>query len=1472
MMRGKPRHCKISASRRLATAAALFVAGVFLFSSPSSPAAPGDPPGDGTRVTTILPTPGKALIAFDGTNYDRFGTSVAVDGDVMVVGAYRADVGTNINAGAAYVFERNAGGTNAWGMVRKLVAASDAHAYDEFGAAVSVAGDVIVVGAPEDDIGAEYTQGSAYVFERNAGGTNAWGQVRKLVAASGVGGDEFGNAVSVSGDIIAVGAFHHDGTYVDEGRAFVFERNHGGTNAWGEVTSLSDPYKEKDLLFGGSVSVWGDVLAVGVPGTQSGRGRVYVYERSVPGRSNLWSLVHSILADDGDANDRLGSSVAVVGDVLVAGAPTLGTWGAAYVFERNAGAVNAWTQVGKLRPSDSFPLDLFGGAVAAWGDLVLVGAQGMDSKRGSAYLFERHAGGTNRWAQVAEVAAAVRSTNDYFGCSVALAADLVAAGAYGDDTERGSAHVFLRRMADWRQIKRVSASDGTTTDQFGISLSVDGDVLGVGARYHDGTKGADQGAAYVYERNDGGTNAWGQVGQLLASDGASNDFFGCSIAVAGDVIAVGAYGENSLRGAAYVYERNDDGTNAWGQVRKLVASDAAVDDWFGCAVGADGDVIAVGASRENSSRGAAYVFERNQGGTNAWGEVRKVTASTRVAGDEFGTAVAVAGDIMVVGASAADTNRGAAYVFERNQGGTNAWGQVRKLLASDGATNDRFGFSVAADGDVVAVGAYGDASARGAAYVFERNQGGTNAWGQVRKLTADDGTNSDYFGFGVAVAGGVILAGAQGDNSSRGSVYAYERNVGGTNAWGQTRKIVASGVAIGDNFGCAVAAAGSLFAAGAYLDNVTFTDQGSAYVFEGRFVPDLTTADVSLTEPDAGTTNVLFTVSLTATAIVDVAVTWTTSNGTAVAGSDYVATSGVLRISTGSATGAVTVVVRGDTLYEANEDFYVNFSSPSNVSLAEAQARGTILNDDPPPSLSIGDSPNWESSTPVTFPFTVSLSATSALVTAVSYSTSNGTAFAGVDYTATSGVITIAAGASNATINVNVKGDTLHENDETFWVLLSGPSNAVLGDGMGLGTIQDDDPPPTVRIADAWAMEGSNLIFTVSLNVTSSLPASVSFATTNGTAVAGADYDARTGVLTFAEGTLSQTLVVTTRQDAIYENTESFQVVLSAPVDCTISDGTATGTITNDDPLPSLSIVDTRGWEGNASTTAFTFRISLSAPSGLGAQVTWATSNGTALAGSDYTTASGTLIIPAGSTNTNAVVFVLGDTVREPDETFYVALSSPVNATILDGMALGVISNDDLALPSLSVSDASIREGHYGTSNLVFNISLSALSGYTVAFAYATSNGSALAGSDYTAVAGPGTIPPGSQIVSVSVPVNGDCVAEPNETCYLIVSNAVEATIADGQAVGTILNDDLASAITALTVAGSNVVAQWSATSGVRYTVQAATNLLGASVWGNLAPSNMTGPTAPPWTLRLTNVVGPPSALPHFYRVQITAP
>ena len=508
-----------------------------------------------------------------------------------------------------------------------------------------------------------------------------------------------------------------------------------------------------------------------------------------------------------------------------------------------------------------------------------------------------------------------------------------------------------------------------------------------------------------------------------------------------------------------------------------------------------------------------------------------------------------------------------------------------------------------------------------------------------------------------------------------------------------------------------------------------------------------------------------------------VSVTYTTMDGTAVADADYTPVTGTLRFEPRETTKTIRVPVLLDTMTEQSETFTVELSNPGGSTLADPIGVGTIRAD-PPPSLRIGDAtPVAEGDEAV---FTVTLTPPNEQVVTVDYTTTDGTAVADEDYSATSGTLRFAPGDTSKTIRVPTLRDAVAEPVETFTVVLSNPSGTNVVHDTGVGTITDEGLPG-LSIADAPTVaEGGEAVFPVTLNPASSQVVTVAYATQDGTAVADSDYTATSGTLRFEPGETIQSIQVATLRDAIAEPSESFTVELSDPVGTAITNSTGVGTIAAD-AMPALSITDAVPVaEGGEAT----FMVSLSPASSELVTVAYATQDGTAVADSDYTATSGTLRFEPGETIQNIQVATLRDAIAEPSESFTVELSDPVGTAITNSTGVGTIAAD--AMPALSITDAvPVAEGGEAT----FMVSLSPASSELVTVAYATQDGTAVAGSDYTAASGTLQFDPGMTSHTIRVAVLNDTAVEPTETFAVELSDPVGATLADGTGVGTITDD-----------------------------------------------------------------------------------
>ncbi len=331
------------------------------------------------------------------------------------------------------------------------------------------------------------------------------------------------------------------------------------------------------------------------------------------------------------------------------------------------------------------------------------------------------------------------------------------------------------------EFQKILANDGVTDDMFGNSMAIFGDIAVIGAPQNDNSA-SNSGAAYVYELQN---HTWTFVQKLVAPDGEEADMFGESVDIDSNYIVVSAYqavGVGANTGAAYVFV---DNSGTWEFQQKIYADDGESADNFGKSVAISGDYIVVGADNEDFGSGSAYVFKLND---TSWTQVAKLEGDDSL-NDYFAHSVDIDGDFIAVGAwqsNSPESNMGGVFVFQNNAG---TWQFVTKLVADDAQIDDALGYSVAISGNTIVAGAHGCDNNKGAAYVFVFD--GTD-WSQQAKLQASDAGYDDYFGKNVSISGDYVIAGAQRNDiakSDEGAAYLFVRT---GNNWTQTTKLTAS--------------------------------------------------------------------------------------------------------------------------------------------------------------------------------------------------------------------------------------------------------------------------------------------------------------------------------------------------------------------------------------------------------------------------------------------------------------------------------------------------------------------------------------------------------------------------------------------------------------------------------------------------------------------------------------------------------
>ena len=716
-------------------------------------------------------------------------------------------------------------------------------ANDNFGKAISLDGNTLLIGAPGDEScflqPCDVNNGAAYVF---VWGGASWTLQAQLIASGGA-------AVALSGDTALIGIS-------------VFTRN--GTT-WTQQANLIPDNSNSPGGIGSSVALDGDTAIIGARSDMhsgNSSGAAYVFTR----RGTVWTQEAKLVADDAAERDQFGLSVALNGDTALIGAPydddDGDDSGSAYVFTRSD---TAWTQQTKLTSGNEAVGAMFGNSVALSGDTALIGANwDSGNNSGSAYVFIRNGeswniqdkftavggwsvalsnngnaaligGGfssayistrTNGiWSQPpTKLIANDVTTGDWFGRAVALSDNTAFIGAWLDDsggTDSGSVYVFSHSNNTWTEQAKLTANDTATDDKFGFSMALDGDTAligsGSGTGNHAYGGGGGVGSAYILIR-DG--DIWSLQAKLTADDPAADDYFGVSVALSGDTALIGADRDDDAgtnAGSAYVFIRN--GT-AWSLQKKLIANNTAAGDRFGSALALSGDTAFIGAARNGADPSSVYVFIRNNG---IWTQ-QQDELSTNVPYDRFGSSIALDGDTALIGAPwNPNSSSGSAYVFKHN--GT-LWTQQAEL--STNVPYDWFGNSVALSGDTALIGANGS---YGSVYVFVHND---ETWALQQELTIEESTTDNQLRdsphYAVALNGDTALIGAAGVDeygSDSGVVYVFIRS--GT-TWYQQSKLSAYDVAQGDYFGRSVALSGSTVFIGASNDDDGSTDSGSVYI------------------------------------------------------------------------------------------------------------------------------------------------------------------------------------------------------------------------------------------------------------------------------------------------------------------------------------------------------------------------------------------------------------------------------------------------------------------------------------------------------------------------------------------------------------------------------------------------------------------------------------------------------------------
>ncbi len=857
------------------------------------------------------------LISKDAQEVDSLGKSISISGDYIVAGAPNEDTNADTldNAGSAYIFKRDAL-NNELKQIAKIQA-HDAEENDKFGSTVAISGDYIVVGSPYEDTtaGGLSSAGSTYVFKRNSDSENDITQIAKIQASDAEASDQFGYSVSISGNYIVVGA-HKENPIVPPPPASGLEVNDAGSvylfkidttnNSVAQISKIQASDAQSNDNFGFSVSINENYILVGAPNEDtpgSNAGSAYIFKMISDTQIIEIKKVQAIANDSSDdtENDaQFGYSVSISGDYFVIGASSKdgasdANIGSAYVYKINSddpNDPNAITHIKKIEASDAAADDKFGHIVSISGNYIVVGVPNEDTagnlfSAGSAYIFKKDI--SDNVTQIKKIEASDPQAMDYFGYAVSIDKNHIAVGSVSEDTaatDAGSAYIFDIEPLDKPYIYNAPISTMNYDEQYFNTLvynfeaaSPSGGIINFDLSGDDGSKFSfnnsdlsyllkadyedpeDTGIDNEYNisitatnENNNTTNidvdisvqdkTYFDLAKFQADDIAIYDNFGDSVAIDGNYIVIGATNEAPLdggstvsgAGSAYLYEKQSNGSVV--QIAKFQASDPETDDHFGNSVAISGNYIVVGAFQEdtpNTTAGSAYVFKID-GATVT--EIAKIQSTNIEGGDYFGISVAISGEYIVVGARE-DDYQGRAFLFKLNTT-TDTVSQEVKFQADDAANNDAFGNNISIDGNYIVASASSKNSFAGNAYLFKIDYDvayGIYSVIQIAKLEADDAENADYFGRSVAISGDYIVVGADGEDpnaiAGAGSAYLFKRNSDTVDDVTQIAKINATDPEVSDQFGISISISGDYIIVGAYRENAAEkSNAGSAYLFK----------------------------------------------------------------------------------------------------------------------------------------------------------------------------------------------------------------------------------------------------------------------------------------------------------------------------------------------------------------------------------------------------------------------------------------------------------------------------------------------------------------------------------------------------------------------------------------------------------------------------------------------------------------
>lgn len=774
-----------------------------------------------TNVTQIA-----EIIPSNGVAGDNFGISVDLDGDYLLIGAVGRDVtGSTDNDGGAYLFKR-VSDTNVSQLA--MLTASDASSYDSFGNAVSIHGDYLLIGAVNDDVPSA-DEGSAYLFKRNSDSNIS--QIAKVVADDAQNSDRFGHSVSIDYPYFVIGTNNASGTDPNGESIYLFEI-YSDSNV-SQVQRIQGSSSTTGDHFGSSVAINKNYIVAGSYYNTIGSEYTYIYRKAT---DNSITEVKKLVSNKPKSGDSFGYSVAIDTNLIAIGAVGEGTSsyeGAAYIFDMEPFSrpyfYNPPTDVNRSEVFKKGVIHSFSNEAASPAGSLTYSSGGTDGSHfsfsGADIYFLSNV--TTDAAADYEVPVDSDTDNNY-------SVTVTAMDPSGTTTTHNLNITILDKAAF--EVAAFSGYDSQNGDAFASSIATDGNYTIVGAPGEDSTA-VNSGAAYLYYKNPADQSVV-KVAKIKAPAGDidSNDTFGNAVAIDGDYIVIGAENDDS-NGSAYVYKRVNNTTVQF--LSKIQGSNASGNDKFGNSVSIYNKLIAVGSPlTDNGATNDGYTYIYDINSSDGVNELISIPSPDQVNDNNFGQAVSINLDYLLVGSRLNANNQGHGYLFYIDTASTPSATKTADINASDAGNDNNFSQSLSLSGDYMIIGAPGN-DTNGSAYIFKKDAAG--AVTEIVKLHPNDLSTAAYYGASVSMYGEsgnykTVIAGAPHNATPQlnsGSVYLYSFNIL-DHTTVQLDKLTPSDASIDKNFGEAVSANGDTLSIGMkFVDTQSSgtTAKGKAYIF-----------------------------------------------------------------------------------------------------------------------------------------------------------------------------------------------------------------------------------------------------------------------------------------------------------------------------------------------------------------------------------------------------------------------------------------------------------------------------------------------------------------------------------------------------------------------------------------------------------------------------------------------------------------